>query len=144
VLKPLIFRDKKKLPGTVPKWKNEIDSMKISEITNKKLIELLENAIMSRFPEMTFKEIQKMIQLTPLDKTVAGQELIQMGINEGILKGLEKGRIEGIEKGEIIGKIHLAQRLLKRRITSKKKLVEQSPKELKAILKKLEAELRIA
>jgi predicted transposase YdaD len=70
-----------------------------------------------------------------------------MGINEGILKGLEKGRIEGIEKGiergEVIGKIHLAQRLLKRRVTPKKKLLEQSPKELRAILKKLEAELRI-
>jgi len=63
-----------------------------------------------------------MIQLTPLDKTVAGQELIQMGRLEGRLEG----RMEGIEKGEIIGKIHLAQ----------------SPKELRAILKKLETELK--
>ena len=84
-----------------------------------------------------------MIQLTPLDKTVAGQELIQMGINEGILKGLEKGRIEGRTEGELIGKIHLAQRLLKRRITPKKKLLEKSPEELRAVLKKLETELKI-
>jgi len=68
----------------------------------------------------------KMIQLTPLDKTVAGQELIQMG------------RIEG----EIVGKIHLAQRLMKRKITPERKLLEQNPKELRAILKKLETELK--
>ena len=92
-----------------------------------------------------------MIQLTPLDQTVAGQELIQMGMNEGILKGLEKGRIEGRTEGrtegrmegELVGKIHFAQRMLKRRITPKKKLLEKNPKELRAILKKLEAELRL-
>jgi hypothetical protein len=99
------------------------------------LIDLPENAIISRFP--------KMIHYTPIEKTVVDQELIQMGMNEGILKGLEKGRIEGIEKGEVIGKIHLAQRLLKHPITHKKKLLVQTPKELRAILKKLEAELRI-
>jgi predicted transposase YdaD len=153
VLKPLVLSEKEKLPEAVPKWKNEIDSLKLSESTNTVLIELLENAILSRFPKMTLKEIQKMIQLTPLDKTVAGQELIQIGIEkgrmEGILKGIEKGRMEGLLKGEekakkteIIGKIHLAQSLLKRRNTPKKKLLEQSPKELRAILKKLEAELR--
>ena len=88
-----------------------------------------------------------MIQLTPLDKTVAGQELIQMGIEEGMLKGIEKGLKKGIEKGiekgELIGKIHIAQRLLKRGITQKKKLLTQNPKELRAVLKKLESELKI-
>ena len=114
------------------------------------------NFFLSRFPEMTRKEIEKMIQLTPLDKTVAGQELIQMGmekgfidgIEKGILKGIEKGRIEGlekgIEKGKVIGKIHLAQRFLKRRVTSEKKLRDQSLKELRAILKQLEAEMKIS
>jgi len=147
VLKPLTFRHKKKLPQAVPKWKNEIDSLNLPESTEKLLIDLLENAIISRFPKMTFEEIQKMIHYTPIEKTVVGQELIQMGMNEGILKGLEKGRIEGrtegFEKGEIIGKIHATQRFLNRRVTPKKKLLEQSPKELRAILKKLEAELRI-
>ena len=171
VLKPLLLPDKAKLPEAVPKWKAEIDSLGLSESTNRLLIELLENAILSRFPNLTIKEIQKMIQLTPLEKTVAGKELIQMGITEGILKGIEKGiekgriegietglekgrvegiekglrkgRIEGIEKGELIGKIHLSQRLLKRPITQKKKLLKQSPKELRAMLKQLEAELMI-
>jgi predicted transposase YdaD len=147
VFKPLVLEDKDQLPKAVLKWKSEIDSLKLSEDINKLLTELLENAILSSFPKMTLKEIQKMIRLTPLEKTVAGQELIQMGMNEGILKGFEKGRLEGrtegIEKGELIGRIHATQRFLRRRITSKKKLLDQSPKELRAILKKLEAELRI-
>ncbi len=143
VFKPIVLGKKKLLPEAVPKWKNEIDSLKLSESMNRVLIDLLENAILSRFPKLTLEEIKKMIRLTPLDKTVAGQELIQMGMNEGVLRGLEKGRTEGRIEGELIGKIHIVQRLLKHPITPKKKLLAQSPKELRAILKKLEAELRI-
>jgi len=162
VLKPLVFKDKEKLPDAVPKWKAEIDSLKLPECMDRILTELLESAILSRFPKLTRKEIEKMIQLTPLDKTVAGQELIQMGIEEGMLKGLEKGikkgiekgikkgiekgiekgRMQGVEKGKFVGKIHFAQRLLRRPVTPEKKLLAQSPKELRAVLKKLEADLK--
>jgi predicted transposase YdaD len=131
VLKPLVLSEKETLSEAVPQWKAEIDSLKLPESTHKTLIELLENAILSRFPTLTIKEIQKMIQLTPLEKTVAGKELIRMGFDDGI------------GKGKIIGKIHLAQRLMKRPITPEKKLLEKSPRELRAILKQLEAELRI-
>jgi predicted transposase YdaD len=157
VLKPLVLSDKEKLPEAVPQWKAEIDSLKLSESTNRMLIELLENAILSRFPKMTLKEIQKMIQLTPLDKTVAGQELIQMGIEKGfidgiekgiekgILKGIEKGRIEGLkkgmDKGELIGEIRILQRILKYPQSSKTELARKNSKELRSMLKKLESEL---
>ncbi len=141
VFKPIVLEKKKLLPEAVPKWKNEIDSLSLSESTNKVLIDLLENAILSRFPTLTLKEIQKMIQLTPLDKTVAGQELIQMGRKEGAQQGELIGWKRGAQQGKIIGKIHLAQRLLKRPVTPKKKLLAQSPKELRAILKQLEAKL---
>ncbi len=87
-----------------------------------------------------------MLHYTPIKKTFVGKELIQMGMNEGILKGIEKGRIEGIqkgiEKGNLIGKIHATQRFLKYCITPKKKLAEQTMKELRATLKQLEAELK--
>jgi len=49
ILKPLILEDKEKLPEAVPQWKAEIDSLKLSESMTKVLIELLENAILSRF-----------------------------------------------------------------------------------------------
>lgn len=142
VLKPLILENKRKLPEAVPKWKAEIDSLKLSESINRLLIELLENAIISRFPKMNMKEIQKMLHYTPIEKTVVGKELIQMGINEGILKGRIEGIEKGIEKGSLIGKIHATQRFLKRPITPKKKLLNFSMKELRAILKKLEVELK--
>ncbi len=71
-----------------------------------------------------------------------------MGIEQGRIEGRTEGRIEGLRKGEekakkaeLIGKIHLAQRLLKRPLTPKKKLLAQSPKELRAMLKQLEAML---
>ncbi len=70
-----------------------------------------------------------MIQLTPLEETVAGQELIQLGVEKGI------------EKGELIGKIHMGQRFLKRSLTPKKSLLQKNAKDLKMILKQLEAEL---
>jgi predicted transposase/invertase (TIGR01784 family) len=68
---------------------------------------------------------------------------LEQGRMEGRMEGRMKGRMEGIEKGELIGKIHLAQRLLKRPVTPKKKLLEQSLKDLKATLKQLEAELKV-
>ena len=55
----------------------------------------------------------------------------------------QNGKLVGIEKGKIIGKIHATQRFLKRRITSEKKLISEDADELKAILRQLEAELRI-
>jgi len=75
-----------------------------------------------------------MIRLTPLEETVAGQELIQIGIEKGIKQGIEKG----IEKGELIGRIQLMQSILKRRQSAKNRLLRNSIEELKDMLKKLE------
>ncbi len=75
VLKPLILEKKKKLPESVPKWKAEIDSLKLSESTEKLLIELLENAIINRFPKITVKEIENMLHYTPIEKTVVGTKV---------------------------------------------------------------------
>jgi len=74
-----------------------------------------------------------MVQLIPLEETVAGKELIQMGEDKGIEKGLEKG--------ELIGKIQMAQRFLKRPVTPKPVLKEESIESLQMILERLESEL---
>lgn len=71
-----------------------------------------------------------MVQLTPLEETTAVKELLQIktkalqeiwqkeGLKEGFQKvrqeGLQKGRQEGTLRGKLIGKIHMAQRVLKR------------------------------
>lgn len=70
-----------------------------------------------------------MIQLTPLEETVAVKELIQ--------KGMEKG----MKKGQLIGQIQLLQRLLKRPETPDETLTGLGLKELQTMLEKLEAAL---
>ncbi|MDM8550715.1 hypothetical protein QUF72_11580 [Desulfobacterales bacterium HSG2] len=48
----------------------------------------------------------------------------------------------GVEKGELIGKIQMVH-FLKRRPTPKKKLLQKSTDELRAMLKKLESKLSV-
>ena len=62
-----------------------------------------------------------MIQLTSLEKTVAGQELIQMGLlqgkqegkREGKLEGKREGKLEGKREGKLEGRTETALNLLK-------------------------------
>lgn len=98
VLKPLALEDKADLPGAVDQWKAGIDAMGLPDDRKKTLTVLLEYAIFQRFKTFTLEEIRKMIELTPLEDTVAGKALIQIGM----------------EKGQLIGQIQLIQRLLKR------------------------------
>ncbi len=74
-----------------------------------------------------------MLELTPLEETTAVKEIIQISEDKGIEKGLNKG--------ELIGKIHMAQRLMGKPITPREKLVEQNADDLNAILGMLEPEL---
>jgi hypothetical protein len=66
-----------------------------------------------------------MLQLTPLEQTVAGKELIQIGRQEG----------------RLIGKIQLMQRLLKLTVSSEEELCQLSPDKLEALLQQLEKNL---
>ncbi len=133
VLKPFAVSDREKLPQSVIRWKAELDALSLPEYKKEKLTELLEYFILQCFPKMTLKEVQTMIRLTPLEKTVAGQELIQIGREEGIE--------EGIEKGELIGKIQLLQEMLKCRRSSKTTLVKKSNEELKVLFEQLKSRL---
>jgi len=66
-------------------------------------------------------------------------------INERLEKAaaFEKGFQKGFQQGELVGRIHVAERSLKRPLTPEKKLFEQSLKNLRAILKQLKAELKV-
>jgi flagellar biosynthesis/type III secretory pathway protein FliH len=74
-----------------------------------------------------------MIELTPLEETVAGKQLIQ--------QGMERGMETGMEKGQLVGQIRLIQRLLKRPRTPDESLSALDPGELKSMLANLEADL---
>ena len=129
VLKPLTLPNQEKLTAATDQWIREIDSLKLPDEKVKILLELLEYAILQRFPELTLEEIRTMLQLTPLDKTVAGQELIQMG--------KEEGRKEGQAQGELIGEIRVMQRGLKQTVSPREELASKNTEELQAILKQL-------
>jgi len=57
---------------------------------------------MQRFKERKFQDIRAMIQeLTPVEETRAGRELIKKGIERGIERGIEQGIAQG-ERGAIL------------------------------------------
>ncbi|MGE0085450.1 MAG: DUF2887 domain-containing protein [Desulfococcaceae bacterium] len=91
VLKPLVLKDRKKLPESVQQWDAEIKSLGLPQDKTKNLYELLEYAVLQRFSDLTLEEVKKMLQLTPLEKTVAVQELLQLTV----LKGKEEWKKEG-------------------------------------------------
>ena len=86
-----------------------------------------------------------MLKLTPLDETVAGKELIQIGKSHGLEKGreegLEKGREEGLEKGKLIGQIHMTQTLLRQERTPEEELIRKMKEELQNLLQQLQSQL---
>jgi len=102
-----------------------------------------------------------MLQLTPLEKSVAVQQLIRInvtkskkeakeeGINEGLKKGTveglkkgkKEGKKEGIKQGELIGEIRTLQRILKYPQSIQSELAEKPLKELRAMLQKLKTDL---
>ena len=55
-------------------------------------------AIAQRFPTINRKELERMLHLTPIEETVIGRELIQLGKQAG----RQEGRREGLTKGEVI------------------------------------------
>jgi predicted transposase YdaD len=132
-LKPLTLSDKAELPSAVGEWKAGIDAMALSEARKKALEELLEYAILQRFQNLTLEEVRKMIQLTPLEESLAVKELVQQGV--------EKGVEQGMKKGQVIGQIQLIQRWLKRPQTPSEHLAERPMEELSEMLAGLEGEL---
>lgn len=81
-----------------------------------------------------------MIQLTPLEETVAGKELIQIGERRGIKKGEQAARKTWLTKGEIIGEIRATQRILKQPVSPTKDLDKKGMTTLRKMLQHLKAE----
>ncbi len=134
VLKPLVLKDRKKLPESVRQWDAEIRAVGLPRAKTEILNELLEYAVLQRFSDLTLEEVRKMIQLTPLEKTVAGQELIQIG------------HIEGKKEGKLEGKTETALNLLKMGLLTEEqiaKVTNLTPAEVKKLKVKLRKKKRI-
>lgn len=141
VLKPLICEQKTQVVEEISFWKTEIRSLSLSEKKIRTLLELLDYLIIQRFPTINRKEIEAMLQLTPIEETAIGRELKHLWTTEGRQEGLQEGRQEGLTKGELIGEIRFAQKMLKRPVSPAAALARKSQKALKSMLRELEAEL---
>ena len=165
VLKPFTVTRKDEVFAHIREWDAELRSLNVSDEKLHTLQELLEYLLLQRFPDLNMKEIVAMLQLTPLEKTVAGQEVFQMGLKEGIREGLEKGRKaglkkgkqeglkeglkegkqeglkEGVNKGELIGEIRATQRFLRLPVNALEELVSRPEAELQELLRQLTAQL---
>jgi len=103
VLRPLLLSDMRKnreqLPELVPHWDADIRSAGLPEHETNELTELLLYAIVQRFRKLTLEEVRKMVQLTPLDKTVAVQELMQIAREETEKRTQEKTALNLLSMG---------------------------------------------
>lgn len=143
VLKPLVF-PKDAVIDHIQEWKAEVTSLPLPEDKIQKIIELLEFAVWQKLPNLSLKEVRNMIQLTPLEETVAGKELIQIGWQrgqrEGLKTGQKKGQETGIKKGEMIGEIRATQRMLNTSVSPIKELEKKGMTTLRKILQHFKAE----
>ncbi|MGH7600934.1 MAG: DUF2887 domain-containing protein [bacterium] len=80
VLKPLVLTGKDELAAAIPQWRGDIRSLALPEAKENTLVELLEYAIVQRFPELTEKEVTTMLQLTPIDQTTVGKQIFGRGV----------------------------------------------------------------
>ncbi len=143
ILKPLVS-PRHEIRAHIQEWKAEITSLPLPNEKIQKIIELLEFAVWQKLPNLSLKEVQKMIQLTPLEETVAGKELIQMGWQrgqqEGQKKWQEEGEKKGLKKGEVIGEIRAIQWMLKLPVSPQKYLSKKGLNTLRKMLQHMKAE----
>ncbi|MEM9274004.1 MAG: Rpn family recombination-promoting nuclease/putative transposase [Cyanobacteria bacterium P01_F01_bin.143] len=81
----------------IEKTKEEFET----SINQKQLQELIETIIIYKFPELSYEEIEKMLNLEEIKQTRVYQDAKQEGKLEGKLEGIE----EGIERGKLEQKI---------------------------------------
>jgi hypothetical protein len=62
-------------------------------------------------------------------------------LEDGRKEGLEQGLEQGLAKGEVVGRIHLAQRVLKQPLGSREELLKLSLQDLIRLAEELEKQL---
>jgi predicted transposase YdaD len=141
VLKPLVT-PKKLLAKKLSQWQAELHTLPLTAKELDFAIGLLTYTLFQRLPHLTLEEVQTMIRLTPIEQTVAGQQLIQLGVQRGLQQGqqqwLKQGMAEGEKRGELIGKIVLAEQFLHLPATPKKTLSRLSLTKLQERWQELE------
>ena len=91
ILQPLIVTSATVIETKATDWISEIQqSPDLDQRVQNRPVELLVQFVVQRFSQLTRQEIDNMLQLTPLEQTRAGQELIEQGIEQGELSILAR------------------------------------------------------
>ena len=98
-----------------------------------KVLQLVEELLMRRFPNFDREEIRAMFDLEDLRKTRVWQEAHEEGREEG----REEGHEEGVEEGQLLAKQELVLKWLAKGMTAKEiaELLEMSPQEVRRLAK---------
>ncbi|MDJ0836790.1 MAG: DUF2887 domain-containing protein [Acidobacteriota bacterium] len=121
VLRPIITKTREELYEHIGTWQNQIKALSLTTERLRTLMDLLIYAVTARFQNITREELVKMLQLSPIEESVAYREI------------KEEGRVEG----ELIGAIRLLQEIKGFPIQSSKELSMLSLGDLKTILDQL-------
>jgi hypothetical protein len=82
-----------------------------------------------------------MVHLTPIEETVIGRELIQIGYEKGLREVREEGEKIGLAKGILIGEIRASQKMLGQPPTPTDELAAQPLETLQAMLQQFDAQV---
>ena len=78
VLHPLLAASEAEVTQNVVQWVETIrQTPNLDAGTEEKLISVMSQLIEQKFRNLTYKELSRMLQLTPLAETISGQELIK-------------------------------------------------------------------
>jgi predicted transposase YdaD len=90
VLRPLITEREEVLRAEASRWVSEIQQLTaVDRSDQEKLLSLLSQFIIQKFSNLSRKEVEIMLKLTPIRETVAGREWIQEGQISVLSKQIE-------------------------------------------------------
>jgi hypothetical protein len=90
VLRPLLAESEAEVVQQAPNWSQAIRQLPEDQATQERLLILLAQFMVQKFSRLSRKEITKMLKLTPIEETVAGQEWLQEGHIEILTDQIEE------------------------------------------------------
>ncbi len=114
VFKPLLERNDDVLQQRAAEYYRNIKDSRLKAAEVNVLLDVFVDWLRQRQPQKSLKEIEMLLfgELTPLEETVSGKELIQIGVERGQKIGVERGKKIGIATGEKTGSANIVIALL--------------------------------
>lgn len=90
VLRPLVTQSEAEVRQNILTWAYHIrQAHELDASAQQRLVNVLAQLVMQKFTSLTYKEMSKMLHLTPLEETIDGQELLQGQTIKLLLKLIE-------------------------------------------------------